>query len=500
MRTDGPSSTAAPHERRVTIVSDELPEHLARLCSALEQRHIMYALRSATASAPMRTGVAYVRRIDSRLGDESAFVRVAALAAKPAFTVNTPGSVRIAEWSPLAVHALRDHRVPQPARLWCLDESDLPRAVDTLGMPLVMEGVVTRRRVLATTTRELDEAFAEAAGHHRNRGALAESPVRARTAELTAMVVDGESIPAPGQAHAEHLRTRPRIRSDRRRARGRSNRRSGHGGRSHHRRRGRGVRDANRPSSAHRAPQRSRARCPRSGRLAPPARTPVGAPCTAPGRIGRRRRAPRRSCMGGAWMLGGNRHDAEIAPPRPQPGFRLTYHGSDIGVIERVEPAGAAGPAGAMLYVRGGISGALRYAIPADAVTRVMPDERRVNVSDGITFEPEAVGKDGEVLLIAHTPQPHPRGNWRPNRAIPRTSRGFRVYADNGYLGEVETTLGATADAVDFIVIRARHWLRTRHPVLPTRYVVECEPLDGIIVVAGDRRELRRLPELPKTP
>lgn len=201
--------------------------------------------------------------------------------------------------------------------------------------------------------------------------------------------------------------------------------------------------------------------------------------------------------MGGARMLGGHRHEAEVGAPRPQPGFRLTYHGSDIGVIERVEPAGRAG---AMLYVRGGISGALRYAIPADAITRVVPDERRVKVSDHITFEPEAVGKDGEVLLIARTPHPDPHSNWRPHRTVPRASRGFRVYADNGYLGEVETTLGATPDAVDFIVIRTRHWLRTRHPVLPARYIVECEPLDAIVVVAGDRRELRLLPELPKTP
>ncbi len=201
--------------------------------------------------------------------------------------------------------------------------------------------------------------------------------------------------------------------------------------------------------------------------------------------------------MGGVHVLG-HRQGAGAAQPQPQPGFRLTYHGSDIGVIERVE---AAGPAGvSTLYVRGGISGALRYAIPADAVTGILPDERRVTVSDSITFEPDAVGQDGEVLLVAHTLAPEPRGKWRPLRAVPRASRGFRVYADDGYLGEIETTLGATADAVDFIVVRARHWLRTRHPVLPARYVVECELLDAIVVVAGNRRELRLLPELPRTP
>ncbi len=187
------------HERCVTIVSDEQPEHLARLCRELERERIECAVRSATAIAPMRSRAAYVRRIDRRLGDESSFARVAALAAKPAFTVNTPGSVRIAEWSPLVVHALRDHRVPQPARLWCLDESDLGRTAEALGMPLVMEGVVTRRRVLAATTDELADAFAQAVGRHRNRGALAESPVRARTGELSVMVVDGTPILLPGR-------------------------------------------------------------------------------------------------------------------------------------------------------------------------------------------------------------------------------------------------------------------------------------------------------------
>ena len=76
-------------------------------------------------------------------------------------------------------------------------------------------------------------------------------------------------------------------------------------------------------------------------------------------------------------------------------------------------------------------------------------------------------------------------------------SSGFRVYADDGYLGEIETTLGARADTVDYLVVCVRHWFRTLHPVLPARYVVECEPLDGIVVVAGTRRELRSLPALP---
>ena len=181
---------------------------------------------------------------------------------------------------------------------------------------------------------------------------------------------------------------------------------------------------------------------------------------------------------------------------QPQPGFILTYHGSDIGVVERVDVLDHRGSP--TLSVRGGISGSLRYAIPASAVSAVFPDDRRVALDDQVTFEPEAVGRDGEVLPDrAKRPAIDREGGWRPNRSVPRTSRGFRVYADDGFLGEIEATLGARADTVDYLVVRVRHWLRTCRPVLPARYVIECEPLDGIVVVAGTRRELRSLPQKP---
>ena len=179
----------------------------------------------------------------------------------------------------------------------------------------------------------------------------------------------------------------------------------------------------------------------------------------------------------------------------PKPGYSLTYHGSDIGVVERVDIADHRGaPA---LYVRGGIAGSLRYTIPACAVAAVFPDERRVALDDDVTFEPEAVGREGEVLLIARTSPVDRADGWRPSRNVPPTCSGFRVYADDGFLGEIEATLGTRADSVDYLVVRARRWLRTRHPVIPSRYVVECEPLDGIVVLAGTRRELRQIPEMP---
>lgn len=182
------------------------------------------------------------------------------------------------------------------------------------------------------------------------------------------------------------------------------------------------------------------------------------------------------------------------AHAEPQPGYILTYHGSDIGVVERVDAPDRGLPT---LHVRGGISGSLRYTIPSSAVASVAPEDRRVALDDHVTFEPEAVGRDGEVLLMARSSPPDRSSAWRPSRRVPRTSSGFRVYADDGFLGEIEATLGSRADTVDYLVVRVRHWLRTYHPVLPARYVVECEPLDGIVVVAGTRRELRQIPELP---
>ncbi len=178
-----------------------------------------------------------------------------------------------------------------------------------------------------------------------------------------------------------------------------------------------------------------------------------------------------------------------------QPGFILTYHGCDIGVVERVDaPDAYSSPT---LYVRGGLSGSLRFTIPPAAIAAVFPEQRRVALADQVTFEPEAVGQDGEVLLIARTPPAASSGDWQPSRAVPRTSSGFRVYADDGFLGEIEATLGSRADTVDYLVVRVRHWFRTFRPVLPARYVIECEPLDGTVVVVGTRRELRRVPELP---
>lgn len=165
-----------------------------------------------SAGSPACDRVAYVRTIDRKLGDDSAFARVAVLAARPAYVVNAPGSVRLAEWSPLASLALREHRVPQPDRIWCLDEGDVARAAELLGMPIFVEGVVEQRRVVASTPLEFGAALDAAMGDYPERGALVEAPIPGRNGELSVMVVDGACIPL-SCGSSGHLSPRSRLRA-----------------------------------------------------------------------------------------------------------------------------------------------------------------------------------------------------------------------------------------------------------------------------------------------
>ena len=185
--------TPGRDHRCATIVSQESPGRLERLRQALEGAGIETIVQSA--SSPARVSVGYIRSIDPQLSGGSEFVQVSALGAKPAFMVNTPGSVRIAEWSPLATHALRDRGVPQPRRMWCLDHDDLVRASEMLGTPITFEGVVTRLRTVASASNELERAFAEAVGPHAHRGAMAEAHLPEQAAHLSIMVIDGACIP-----------------------------------------------------------------------------------------------------------------------------------------------------------------------------------------------------------------------------------------------------------------------------------------------------------------
>jgi hypothetical protein len=196
---------ASQAQCHVSIISEEPPE---RLTHELWRAGVHGVVQPARSS--LRASAAYVRTIDRRLRDESAFAHLAALGAKPAFVLNTPGSVRIAEWSPLAARALRDRGIRQPKRVWCLDDDDLDRAIEALGTPVVFEGVVTRRRVVAAHPTEVHGAFEMAVGNHANRGVMAEAPLRDATADLTVLVVDGRSFEMAGR-HGSSASPRARM-------------------------------------------------------------------------------------------------------------------------------------------------------------------------------------------------------------------------------------------------------------------------------------------------
>ena len=74
---------------------------------------------------------------------------------------------------------------------------------------------------------------------------------------------------------------------------------------------------------------------------------------------------------------------------------------------------------------------------------------------------------------------------------------GIRVYADDGYLGEVESALptGGLEPLRALIVrTRARLW-KTRFPAIPVSRVVACTPREHVARVAGTRRELSSMSE-----
>jgi hypothetical protein len=90
--------------------------------------------------------------------------------------------------------------VPQPRRIWCLDEDDLVRASALLERSLVVESVVSRRRMPVTAGGDLRSAFALTVGGRRERGAIVEAEVERARWQLGFMVVDGTAHAMPGRS------------------------------------------------------------------------------------------------------------------------------------------------------------------------------------------------------------------------------------------------------------------------------------------------------------
>ena len=126
-------------------------------------------------------------------------------------------------------------------------------------------------------------------------------------------------------------------------------------------------------------------------------------------------------------------------------GITLVHRGSELGVVGRVSREGAGSEP--VLHAFGGISRSLEYAVPESAIVAVFGVSARALVNDIVEFEPQHLCGDGRVILVPRTP----RGDTEPEREGWRRRPqaawvGIRVYADDGYLGEVEAN-GASGRA-----------------------------------------------------
>ena len=181
-------------EPDLTIVSDEASSRLDPLCRALDR----YGLRSeivngAGFASRGRASIAYLRRLDPALANATYVAQVVSRSVNGAATINSPESVRTSEWLPLASEAFRKHDVPQPRRAWCLNDHDLRRAARDLGFPLVAEGLVSHKRVLAATPAHLAEAVrsVHAVPDSEQRGVVLEQWTERASAAAAVLVVAG---------------------------------------------------------------------------------------------------------------------------------------------------------------------------------------------------------------------------------------------------------------------------------------------------------------------
>jgi len=151
-----------------------------------------------------------------------------------------------------------------------------------------------------------------------------------------------------------------------------------------------------------------------------------------------------------------------------------------------------------VLHAFGGISRSLEYAVPESAIVAVLRVSARALVDDVVNFEPQHLCGDGRVILAPRTQLRDGRGGDDAWCGMPMAAwTGTRVYADDGYLGEVEATVpssrGPRAEAV-IVRARVRVW-KTRFPVIPLSRIVACTPCERVARASGTRRELLSLSE-----
>jgi hypothetical protein len=194
MTVRAPSATVRA-DCDVTFASDESDAELHALSRSLARRGLRseIVVPAALASRP-RGRVTYIRRLDPGLRN-AAYVAEIVSHLPPGGSVNTPGSVRAAEWLPLASAAFREHDVPQPRRIWCLNNHDLQRASRHLGFPVVAEGIVSHRRALAAMKSQLPDAVRSVAvgRGESDRGVFLEQWLEVTAATVAVLVIAGRA-------------------------------------------------------------------------------------------------------------------------------------------------------------------------------------------------------------------------------------------------------------------------------------------------------------------
>ncbi len=184
------------------------------------------------------------------------------------------------------------------------------------------------------------------------------------------------------------------------------------------------------------------------------------------------------------------------AAPTDWHGLTLVHRGSELGVVGHISREGARSEA--VLHAFGGVSRSLEYAVPESAIAGVLGVSALALVDDAVEFQPRHLCGDGHVILAPRSRIEVGKSEDEQWRSLPAAAwAGLRVYADDGYLGEVAEALPADAhQPVDALIVRVRTWLwKTRLPVIPVSRVVACTPRERVARVAGSRRELTRLSE-----
>jgi hypothetical protein len=175
-------------------------------------------------------------------------------------------------------------------------------------------------------------------------------------------------------------------------------------------------------------------------------------------------------------------------------GITLVHRGRELGVVGHV--TAAAEPRASILHAFGGVARSLEYAVPASGIDRVLGVSARAFVRDDLEFEPTRVCDDGTVILA---PRATPSGSCAAvasGQAHPGRMIGMRVYADDGFLGEVDAVLVGLGeiDRPVFLHVDTRGWFGRRHGALvPVSRVFACDDEAGVLRLSGRRHELREL-------